>query len=97
MPKKPTTHTIKPKDRLLPRLSLAFFDRPKLTFVIWLVLVVFGATSYLALLKHEGFPSVNIPLAIVNGTYSPSPLATWHSNNPAFPPYKRKAPATFIT
>jgi multidrug efflux pump subunit AcrB len=69
MPKKPTTHTIKPKDRLLPRLSLAFFDRPKLTFVIWLVLVVFGATSYLALLKHEGFPSVNIPLAIVNGTY----------------------------
>jgi multidrug efflux pump subunit AcrB len=48
---------------------LAFFDRPKFTLLIWLVLVVFGALSYTTLLKREGFPTINIPVAIVNGTY----------------------------
>jgi hypothetical protein len=58
-----------PKDKLLPKISLAFFNRPKLTLVIWLALIGFGALSYTTLLKREGFPSVNIPLTIVNGTY----------------------------
>ena len=69
MPAVKNTKVAEPKDRLLSRFSLGFFDRPKLTFLIWLVLIVFGAVSYLSLLKREGFPSVNIPLAIVNGTY----------------------------
>ncbi len=59
-----------PKDKLLPRLSIAFFDRPVLTGLIWLVLVVFGLVSYTTLLKREGFPSVNIPLTLVSGTYA---------------------------
>lgn len=58
-----------PKDRLLARLSLAFFGRPLFTLMLWLVLIVFGALSYTVLLKREGFPSINIPIAIVNGTY----------------------------
>lgn len=66
--------TTKPKRSLLPRLTTTFFDRPRLTALIWVVLVVFGALSYTKFLKREGFPSVNIPLAIVSGTYS--------SNNP---------------
>src|SRR4249920_3759456 len=58
-----------PKDKLLAKLTLGFFDRPLLTGFIWISLVVFGLLSYTTLLKREGFPSVNIPVAIVNGTY----------------------------
>ncbi len=58
-----------PTDRLLPKLTLALFGKPKLVFVIWLVIVAFGITSYTTLLRREGFPSINIPIAVVNGTY----------------------------
>ncbi len=58
-----------PRDRLLPRFTTAFFDRPLLTALLWVVLIVFGAASYTTLLRREGFPSVNIPVAIVSGTY----------------------------
>lgn len=60
---------VKPKDRLLPRLTLVFFDRPLLTFVLWLVIIIFGFLSYTTFLRREGFPSVNIPLNIVTGGY----------------------------
>ncbi len=58
-----------PQDRLLPKLTMAFFGRPKRTAFIWLIIVAFGVASYTTLLRREGFPSINIPLAIVNGTY----------------------------
>ncbi len=58
-----------PRDKMLPKVTVAFFDRPLLTGFLWLTLVVFGLLSYTTLLKREGFPSVNIPLAIVSGTY----------------------------
>ncbi len=63
------TKQIAPKDKLLPRLTLLFFDRPLLTFVLWLTIVVFGFLSYTTFLRREGFPSVNIPLNIVTGGY----------------------------
>jgi multidrug efflux pump subunit AcrB len=59
-----------PKDKLLPRITLAFFRRSRLTALIWLTVVLFGALSYTTLLKREGFPSVQIPLVIVNGSYA---------------------------
>lgn len=55
--------------RWLPRLSLAIFDHARTAALIWLVITVFGVFSYVALLKREGFPSINIPYSIVNGTY----------------------------
>ena len=55
--------------RLLPRLSLFFFRRPRLSLLIWLTVVVFGILSYTTFLKREGFPSVNIPFTVVNSTY----------------------------
>lgn len=58
-----------PEDRVLPKITLALFSRSWLVFAIWLVLIVFGALSYSTLLKREGFPSVDFPLALVNGTY----------------------------
>lgn len=59
----------KPKDKLLPKFTLFFFNKPLITAVLWLVLTIFGALSYTTLLKREGFPSVNIPIAVVSGTY----------------------------
>jgi multidrug efflux pump subunit AcrB len=57
------------KDKLLPRLTLAFFDRPRITAALWISVTIFGLVSYTTLLRREGFPSVNIPIAIVGGTY----------------------------
>jgi multidrug efflux pump subunit AcrB len=58
-----------PKDRLLPKFTTFFFSRPRITALLWVALIAFGALSYTTLLKREGFPSVNVPIAIVNGTY----------------------------
>lgn len=63
------TDDLKFKDKLLPRITIAFFDRAKLTAVIWLLITVFGLFSFLSFLRREGFPSVNIPIAIVAGTH----------------------------
>lgn len=57
------------KDRLLPKITLKFFSLPRLTAILWLILTIFGILSYTVLLRREGFPSVQIPIAIVNGTY----------------------------
>jgi len=51
------------------RLSLFFFNRPKKTALIWLVIALFGATCYVTLLKREGFPSINTPFAVAKGSY----------------------------
>ncbi len=66
---KKTTKEKLPNDRLLPRLTLFFFDKPWLSFGLWLILIIFGILSYTTLLKREGFPTINVPLAIVQGTY----------------------------
>ncbi|MGB4759180.1 MAG: efflux RND transporter permease subunit [Candidatus Saccharimonadales bacterium] len=53
----------------LQRFSLFFFRRPRLTAILALLLVVFGILSYTTFLKREGFPSINTPYAIAQGTY----------------------------
>ncbi len=55
--------------RLLPRLSLAFFDRPRLSAILWLAIMVFGILSYTTLLKREGFPQISTPFSFVSGAY----------------------------
>jgi multidrug efflux pump subunit AcrB len=59
----------KEKDKLLPKLTVMFFNRPRLTAILWLAISIFGIFSYTTLLKREGFPSVQIPVAVVTGTY----------------------------
>lgn len=54
---------------LLPKLTLAFFNRPRLTAILWLAITLFGIASYTTLLKREGFPAINFPVASVSGTY----------------------------
>ena len=67
--KKTNSVKVTGRDKLLPALTLAFFNRPRLTALLWLSITIFGIVSYTTLLKREGFPSVAIPIVIVNGTY----------------------------
>lgn len=55
--------------RPLQKLSLFFFRRPKLTAGIAILILAFGILSYTTLLKREGFPAINVPFAIGQGTY----------------------------
>lgn len=57
------------EDRLLPKFSLFIFDRSRTAALLWLCLTVFGVLSYTTFLKREGFPSVNIPYAVITGGY----------------------------
>lgn len=66
---KKATKTEPPKDKLLSKVTIFFFDRPLLTAFFWIALTLFGALSYTTFLRREGFPSVNFPLAFVGGTY----------------------------
>lgn len=42
-----------------------FYDRKIFTILLWIILVGFGIVSYTTTMKREGFPSINIPLGIV--------------------------------
>jgi multidrug efflux pump subunit AcrB len=67
--KTPVKHITDTRAKLLPRLSLFFFDRPRLTALIGLALLVFGIASYTTLLKREGFPSISVPYSMTSGAY----------------------------
>lgn len=56
-------------DRLLPKLSLFVFDRPRIAAIFWLCLTIFGVFSYTTFMKREGFPSIDIPYSVASGTY----------------------------
>jgi multidrug efflux pump subunit AcrB len=66
--KKP--NDVVPQDKLLPRLTMFFFRRTRATAMLWLLVTLFGIMSYTVLLKREGFPSIAIPIVIVNGSYA---------------------------
>ena len=52
------------------RSFVAFFSsRPAFTVTLWILVVAFGVVAYTALLPREGFPSVDVPAAIVAGPY----------------------------
>jgi multidrug efflux pump subunit AcrB len=68
--KKSQKADVKPSDKLLPRLTMLFFKRSIPTALLWCMVAVFGVLSYTTLLKREGFPSVTIPIVIVNGSYA---------------------------
>jgi len=53
----------------LQKFSLFFFNRPRRTAILCLAIVLFGVASYTTLLRKEGFPPINTPFAIAQGTY----------------------------
>lgn len=51
------------------KISMFFFNRPRKTALICLAVVFFGVLSYTTLQKREGFPTINTPFALSQGTY----------------------------
>ncbi len=66
---KKTRKANKPKNTFLQNVSLYFFKRPRKTALLCLALVLFGVACYTTLLKKEGFPAINSPFALAQGTY----------------------------
>ncbi len=56
-------------ETVIAKLSLKALSRYRVTLVVWLGVLLFGAFSYLSLLDREGFPPVEVPIAVVTGTY----------------------------
>ena len=54
---------------MIAKLSLGALARYRVTLVVWLGIVLFGLFSYGNLLDREGFPPVEVPVAVVSGTY----------------------------
>jgi multidrug efflux pump subunit AcrB len=49
---------------------VAFFaSKTSLTVALWALFVGFGILAYSTLLPREGFPSINVPISVVSGTY----------------------------
>ncbi len=46
-----------------------FYDRPKISAGLWLIILAIGIASYTTLLKREGFPTITVPYSLVSGTY----------------------------
>ena len=53
----------------LQRFGLFFFGRRETTITFWIAAVVFGITCYTTLMQRQGFPSVDVPVSVVSGTY----------------------------
>lgn len=69
MAKIPRRTSSRPPRNLFQKMSLFFFNRPRKTALIWLIVAVFGVLSYTTLLKREGFPSIETPFALAQGSY----------------------------
>lgn len=57
------------RPRLITRPALAAAGRPQVTVIVWLLLLVTGVYAYTTGLAREGFPPVNLPIAVVNAPY----------------------------
>lgn len=57
------------RDRLLVRISSWFFINWRFTFLLWIAILVSGFATYGWIIHREGFPSIQFPLTVVNGTY----------------------------
>lgn len=68
MVKTKSTKNKKPRT-IAQRLSLSSYNHPRRTALIWLVVLFFGIACYSTLLRREGFPSINTPFALAQGSY----------------------------
>jgi multidrug efflux pump subunit AcrB len=53
----------------LQKFSLFFFDNVKLSLLLWAMILIGGVLAYTAFIKREGFPPIQIPIVIIDGTY----------------------------
>jgi multidrug efflux pump subunit AcrB len=57
------------KKTIFQRFSLFFFRNTKLSLVLWISIIASGLITYTSLIKREGFPSVQVPISVVNAGY----------------------------
>lgn len=50
-------------------MSVFFFERVKLSVLLWTSLFLFGLFSYTVFMQRQGFPQIDLPVSIVNGVY----------------------------
>ena len=54
---------------LMQRFGLFFYDRREITLLYFAVFIIFGLLSYTVFMQRQGFPAVDVPVSVVNGTY----------------------------
>ena len=57
------------RPKLITRPALAAAGRPRVTVIAWIVLLATGLYAFVVALDREGFPPVNVPIAIVSGIW----------------------------
>lgn len=62
-------YLISEKAGWLAKLSLRSVRHPKISAVVWLIIIIFGLLSYARFMQREGFPDVQVPISTVSGTY----------------------------
>jgi len=51
------------------RMGNFFSEKWKISLLLWIAILFSGTLIYTSLIKREGFPSIQFPLTVVNGTY----------------------------
>lgn len=54
---------------LLQKFALFFYDHIRVTAVIFALILIGGFYTYTSVIKREGFPPIQFPISIVQGTY----------------------------
>ncbi|HRV75817.1 MAG: efflux RND transporter permease subunit [Candidatus Nomurabacteria bacterium] len=67
--KKKLKNENKGKLSLLQKFSLFFFKNKRFSLFAWISLLVLGLVTYTGLIQREGFPSVQVPISVVNANY----------------------------
>jgi multidrug efflux pump subunit AcrB len=57
------------EDNILSKLSVSFIKKYRVSLLLWVLILIFGAFSYNSLLKREGFPDITVPIGFVSGAY----------------------------
>lgn len=68
MAKRPSP-SVAEKVGLFQRIALWFYSHTKSTLLIWFAIILFGTAVYGWLMKREGFPSVQVPVGIIQVGY----------------------------
>ena len=63
------SRALRPATSPVARLARAAANRWKVTIGVWVGVLVLGGLAWFVGLAREGFPPVNLPIAVVSGTY----------------------------
>jgi HAE1 family hydrophobic/amphiphilic exporter-1 len=57
------------KETYFQKFSLFFYDKKRFSLFAWLSLVLLGFLTYTTFIQRAGFPSVQVPISVVNANY----------------------------